>query len=68
VCDYLFAHPGATRIAGDGHTYVYSEEYRRFAVGLAAPGQPGEGMSSAELAGHCAVPPELFEEWIRTQQ
>ncbi|HXG36392.1 MAG TPA: hypothetical protein VNL15_05435, partial [Dehalococcoidia bacterium] len=56
--DYILAHPGAACCAGERARY--SDGFRRFVVALAAPGGPGEGLTSAQLADAAGVPPETL--------
>lgn len=63
VCDYLMAHPGAAY--GTGERRTYTDDFRRFVVGLTAPGQPGEGGSGAELAHAAGVPLGTLKDWLR---
>lgn len=63
VRDYLFGHPGA--ICGTGERRTYSDDFRRFVVGLADPGQPAEGKSTAALAFASGVPLGTLREWLR---
>lgn len=63
VRDYLMAHPGA--VCGPGMRRVYSHGFRRFVVGLAAPGQPGERLSVTELAEVTGVPLGTLKDWLR---
>lgn len=42
----------------------YPEDFQRFVVGLAAPGQPGQGMTIDELAYAVDVPVSLLKDWL----
>ena len=63
---YIMANPGSA--CGTGERSVYSDGFRRFVVGLAAPGQPGEAMSTAELASACGLPLGTLKDWLRPQR
>jgi hypothetical protein len=63
VRDYAMTHAGA--VCWGGERSVYSDGFRRFIVGLADPGQPGEGMSTADLTFATGVPLGTLKEWLR---
>lgn len=63
VRDYLIAHPGS--VFGAGVRKVYSDGFRRFVLGLQAPGQPGERLSEAELADAVGIPFGTLKDWLR---
>ena len=63
VFNFVVAHPGA--VQGPPESRTYSDEYRRFVVGLIEPGGPGEGLSTARLASLSVVPLATLEEWLR---
>lgn len=63
---YIQAHPGAA--CGAGRRCTYSDDFRRFIVGLIAPGQPAEQMSIAELASTSGVPRGTLKAWLRPRQ
>jgi transposase InsO family protein len=62
VRDYLLDHPGAT--CGRGERRRYSDGFRRFVVALTAPGQPGEGLTCAELAEGAGLPLGTLKGWL----
>ena len=47
-----------------GDTRHYPEDFQRFVAGLAAPGQPGHGMTVDELAHAVDVPVSLLKDWL----
>jgi hypothetical protein len=61
--DYIMDHPGAT--CGNAERRRYSEGFRRFVVGLTAPGQPGETLSVPDLSLVTGVPLGTLKEWLR---
>jgi len=63
VRDYLQAHPGAA--CGRGERTAYTDAFRRFVVGLAGPGQPGETLSMTDLAFATGVPVGTLKDWLR---
>ena len=76
VHDYYAAHPGSFfcmnpewRFAGccASDDPALLDGVCRFILGLAAPGQPGAGMSVAELASACQIAPDTLENWLRSQ-
>lgn len=62
VVNFLVRHPGALLKREEGH--LYTDDYRRFVVGLGGHGQPGEGLSHEELASVTCVPLETLREWL----
>lgn len=64
--DYLLDNPGA--VSGEGKRRLYTDDFRRLVVGLRDPGQPGEGMSVAELAAVSRVPQGTLKDWLHPQQ
>lgn len=54
VRDYLLENPGS----------AYSDEFRRFIVGLTGPKQPGEKMSLPELADATGIAEAILKEWL----
>lgn len=48
ICNYLVEHPSRTEEGID--------DFQRFVLGLATPGQPGHGMCRAELAIVSGIP------------
>ena len=65
VRNYIVANPGSA--CGPGERCVYSDDFRRFVVGLVAPGRPGEGMSTAHLASATGVPLGTLKDWFRPE-
>lgn len=63
VRDFLMEHPGA--VAGRGSRRRYSDDFRRFVVGLAAPGAVAEALTVEQLAEAAGVPPGTLKEWLR---
>jgi len=63
VIVYLLDHPGAAYRREERR--IYSDDFRRFIVGLTAPGQPGEGLSAAVLASACRLPTGTVKAWLR---
>ena len=63
VTEFLMTHPGSA--CQKGGRFKATGMFRRFILGLTAPGQPGEGMSAAELAYATGVPLEMLENWLR---
>lgn len=59
---FLLEHPGA--VCGVAERRTYSDDFRRFVVGMTAPGGPAEGMSVAELAGVTALPLGTLKDWL----
>ena len=47
-----------------GGTHHYPEDFQRFVASLAAPGQPGHGMTLDELAYAVDVPVSLLKDWL----
>jgi hypothetical protein len=62
---FIVEHPECVYAVGKERRYT--EEFGRFVVGLRAPGQPGEGMSDAELASVLKVPLPTLEGWLISQ-
>lgn len=62
VIDYEDAHADARHYVGSRRSY--SDDFRRFVLGLVGPGQPGEGMSIAALAYATDVPADVLTEWL----
>lgn len=63
---FLFDNLGA--VSGQGERRVYNKDFRCFVVGLGDPGQPGEGMSVAQLAAVSHVPMGTLKDWLHPQQ
>ena len=59
---FISSHPGA--ICPGDQRFAYSDEFRRFVVGLTAPGQPGERLSTEELARALHLPPGTLKGWL----
>lgn len=64
--DYLLDNPGA--VSGQGERRFYTDGFRCLVVGVRDPGQPGEGMSVAELAAVSRVPLGTLKDWLHPQQ
>ncbi|MFN8614071.1 MAG: hypothetical protein U0931_41450 [Vulcanimicrobiota bacterium] len=54
ILDYLMRHPGSAYV--ERERYCYLDEFRRFIVGLIEPGQPGFGLSVAQLSDASQIP------------
>ena len=63
VRDFLMEHPGA--VAGRGPRRRYSEELRRFVVGLTAPDGVGRTLTVEQLADTSGVPLGTLKDWLR---
>lgn len=63
VRDYLMRHPGSA--CHTGERQIYSDGFRRFVVGLMAPGQPGAGLTVMEMAEMTGVPYGTLKDWLR---
>lgn len=62
IQDYLMRHPGSAHFhQGRFH---YLDDFRRFIVGLVGPGQPGEGLSVAQLADATSLPLGTLKSWF----
>lgn len=59
---YLMHHPGSAYFEQD--RYQYLDDFRRFVVGLVAPGQPGEGLSVRQLAEASDIPLGTLKGWF----
>ena len=66
VQHYIMAHPGSA--CNTGKRCFYSDGFRRFVVGLVAPGQPGEGVSESQLAHLTGVPQGTLHDWLYPKQ
>ena len=64
VRDFLFANPGA--VCDQGARASYSDGFRQMVVGLAAPDQPGERLTTEALAQATGVPLGTLKDWLRT--
>jgi len=62
LTDYLMEHPGAAHLREDGLTY--SDDFRRYVVGLTRPGGPAAKMTLAEFADASHLPQDLLQEWL----
>lgn len=62
VQHFLMNHPGAAQQSTERGRY--SDAFRRFIVGLIEPGQPGEGMSVADLAEATCIPVGTLKDWF----
>lgn len=65
IQQYLMRHPGSAYF--DRDRYHYLDDFRRFIVGLVAPGQPGEGMTVAQLAEASSLPLGTLKSWFSQQ-
>ncbi len=54
----------ATIIGPDGRT-IYTDDFLGFVMSLAAPGEPGRGLSTSELACVSGVPIAVLNDWLR---
>ena len=64
VRDFALMHPGCVYLVDQRRKY--SEEFRRFVVGLLAAGEPAADMSMAELSETTSVPMGTLKEWLAT--
>jgi transposase InsO family protein len=62
IQNYLMKHPGSAYANQD--RYHYLDDYRCFIVGLLDPGQPGEGLSVAQLAEASSIPLGTLKSWF----
>ena len=62
IQDYLKHHPGSAYIERERHYYL--DHFRRFIVGLVEAGQPGEGLSVAQLAQASGIPLGTLKSWF----
>ena len=62
IQDYLMRHPGSAHFHRG--RYHYLDDFRRFFVGLVGSGQPGEGLSIAELAEASNLPLGTLKSWF----
>lgn len=63
VLDFVFNNPGC--VSGRGVRRRYSDTFRRFVLGLRAPGQVGEGLTIDQLAQATCVPLGTIKQWLR---
>lgn len=59
---HLMRHPGSAYL--EGERYCYLDEFRRFIVGLLEPGQPGSGLSVAQLSDASQLPLGTLKSWF----
>lgn len=59
---HLMCHPGSAYL--ERKRYCYLDEFRRFIVGLVEPGQPGSGLSVAQLSDACQIPLGTLKSWF----
>ena len=62
IQDYLMRHPGSAYL--EQERYCYLDDFRRFIVGLVEPGQPGEGLSVAQLSDASQIPLGTLKSWF----
>jgi hypothetical protein len=63
-----FAGHHRDAISDTGGHRTYSDDFRDFVLEMMGPGEPGEGMSPAEMASATGVVPlEILEDWLRSQ-
>jgi hypothetical protein len=62
---YRAAHPDA--VQGTRKQPTYNWDFAAFFVSLLRPGQPGDGLSYAELAVAADIPPETIYRWLRRE-
>ncbi len=62
IQDYLLQNPGSAHLCGE--RFCYSDKFRRFILALVEPGQPGEGLSMAQLAEASRVPLGTLKGWF----
>lgn len=62
VREYLSRHPGACYDRGERR--IYSDDFRRFVLALTQVGQPGEGLTLAQLSHATGVPPGTLKDWL----
>ena len=62
ILDYLMRHPGSAYV--ERERYCYLDEFRRFIVGLLEPGQPGFGLSVAQLSDASQIPLGTLKSWF----
>ena len=62
VVEFLVCHPGSAYLEEERRHYLGS--FRRFIVGLVEPGQPGEGLSVAQLSDASQIPLGTLKSWL----
>jgi len=62
VQDYLMRHPGSAYQSQEKCSY--NDGFRRFVVGLVETGQPGEGLTVADLAEATCIPLGTLKDWF----
>lgn len=62
VNEFLICHPGSAYCEEERSHYL--DSFRRFIVGLVEPGQPGEGLSVAQLSDASQIPLGTLKEWF----
>lgn len=62
IQNYLMRHPGSAYL--ERERYCYLDDFRRFIVGLVEPGQPGAGLSVAQLADASQIPLGTLKGWF----
>ena len=62
ILDYLMRHPGSAYV--ERERYCYLDEFGRFIVGLLEPGQPGFGLSVAQLSDASQIPLGTLKSWF----
>lgn len=62
IQDYLMRHPGSAYL--ERERYCYLDDFRRFIVGLVEPGQPGSGLSVAQLSDASQIPLGTLKSWF----
>jgi len=61
--DFLMEHPGA--VAGRGPRRRYSDELRRFVVGLTSPDGVGRTLTVEQLADAVGIPLGTLKDWLQ---
>ena len=65
VRQYIVRHPGA--VCDTGERCTYTDGFRRFVIGLQAPGQPGERLSVERLSSVTGVALGTLKDWLYPQ-
>lgn len=63
VRDFLMEHPGA--VAGRGARRSYSDDFRRFVVGLATPDAIAQSLTVEQLADAAGISVGTLKDWLR---